>query len=174
MQGGLLGRIRGRITTNWGALSMISSLAPSEQTTAVKEVFATNDVRTLVANHLGVSVGRVRDEAHFTNDLGADRLDCLELMMVVEDQFVGLEITDADVDQIEVVGDLIRHIETVDNERRRRGAAPVVRKLFGPRLPRAVKPTKPNEGCEQVALFFFTCGRPTSPEKILDTPARRI
>jgi hypothetical protein len=75
-------------------------------------------------------------------------------MMVVEDQFVGLEIT-SDVDQIEVVGDLIRHIETVDNERRRRGAAPVVRKLFGPRLPRAVKPTKPQEGCEQVALFFF-------------------
>jgi hypothetical protein len=82
MQGGLLGRIRGRITTNWGALLMISSLAPSEQTTAVKEVFATNDVRTLVANHLGVSVGRVRDEAHFTNDLGADRLDHLELMML--------------------------------------------------------------------------------------------
>ena len=134
---------------------MIGSLALSEQTTAIKEVFATNDVRTLVANHLGISVGRVRDEAHFTDDLGADRLDRLELMMVVEDQFVGLEITDADVDQIEVVGDLIRHIETADNERRRRGAAPVVRKLFGPRLPRAVKPTKPQEGCEQVALFFL-------------------
>jgi acyl carrier protein len=155
MQGGLPGRIRGRITTNWEALLMIGSLALSEQTTAIKEVFATNDVRTLVANHLGISVGRVRDEAHFTNDLGADRLDRLELMMVVEDQFVGLEITDADVDQIEVVGDLIRHIETVDNERRRRGVAPVMRKLFGPRLPRAVKPTKPQEGCEQVALFFF-------------------
>jgi acyl carrier protein len=132
----------------------IGSLTPSEQTTAIKEVFATNDVRTLVANHLGVSVCRVTDEAHFTNDLGADWLDRLELMMVVEDQFAGLEITDADVDQIEIVGDLIRHIETVDNERRRRGAAPVVRKLFGPRLARAVKPTKPQEGCEQVALFF--------------------
>ena len=134
---------------------MISSLAPSEQTTAVKGVFATNDVRTLVANHLGVSVGRVRDEAHFTNDLGADWLDRLELMMVVEDQFARLEIADADVDQIEVVGDLIRHIETVDNERRQRGATPVVRKLFGPRLPCAVKPTQPKEGCEQVALFFL-------------------
>ncbi len=137
---------------------MIGSLTPSEQTTAIKEVFATSDVRTLVANRLGVSVGRVTDEAHFTNDLGADWLDRLELMMVVEDHFAGLEITDADVDQIEVVGDLIRHIETVDNERRRRGAAPVVRKLFGPRLARAIKPTKQQEGCEQVALLFLRLG----------------
>ena len=133
----------------------IGGLTSSEQTTAIKEVCATNDVRTLVANHLGVSVGRVTDEAHFTDDLGADWLDRLELMMVVEDQFAGLEIADADVDQIEVVGDLIRHIETVDSERRRRGAAPVVPKLFGPSLARAVKPTKPQEGCKHGALFFL-------------------
>src|SRR6266576_5364014 len=107
-------------------MMMIGSLTPSEQATAIKEAFATSDVRTLIANHLGVSVGRVTDEAHFTNDLGADWFDRLELMLVIEDQFAGLEITDADVDQIEVVGDLIRHIETLDNERRRRGAAHVI------------------------------------------------
>jgi acyl carrier protein len=90
-------------------MMMIGSLTPSEQTTAIKEVCASNDARTLVANLLGVSVCRVTDEAHFTNDLGADWLDRLELMMVVEDQFAGLEITDADVDQIEVVGDLLPH-----------------------------------------------------------------
>jgi acyl carrier protein len=119
-------------------------------------VFATNDVRALVANHLGVSVDRVTDEAHFTNDLGADWLDRLELMMVVEDQFAGVEITD--VDRIKVVGDLIRHIETVDKERRRQGAAPVVRKLFGPRLAHTVKLTKQQKGCEEVALFFLRLG----------------
>jgi acyl carrier protein len=54
------------------------------------------------------------------DDLGADWLDRLELMIVIEDQFAGVEITDEDVDQIEVVGDLIRHIETMDNERHRR------------------------------------------------------
>src|SRR5260370_10666394 len=102
----------------------IGSLLSSEQTTPIKELFTTNDVRTLVANHLGVSVGRVTDEAHFTNDLGADWLDRLELMMVVEDQFARLEIADADVDQIEVVGDLIRPI-VMDSERRRRAAAPL-------------------------------------------------
>src|SRR6516165_7745487 len=75
-----------------GLMMMIGSLTPSEQTTAIKEVFATSDVRTLVANHLGVSVCRVTDEAHFTDDLGADRLDHLELMMMVEDQFPGVEI----------------------------------------------------------------------------------
>jgi acyl carrier protein len=41
-------------------------------------------------------------------------------MIVIEDQFADVVITDEDVDQIEVVGDLIRHIETVDIERRRR------------------------------------------------------
>ena len=155
LRGGLLGPIPN--INELGGLSMtIDSV--TEQTMAIKEVGATNDVRTLVANHLGVSVGRVTDEAHFTNDLGADWFDRLELMMVIEDQFAGLEITDADVNQIEVVGDLIRHIETMDNESRRRGAAPVVRKLFGPRLAHTVKLTKQQKGCEQAALFFLRLG----------------
>src|SRR5262245_28493357 len=136
----------------------IGSLTSTEQTMAIKEVFATSDVRTLIANHLGISVGRVTDEAHFTNDLGADWLDRLELMMVVEDQFADLEITDDDVDQIKVVGDLIRLIEAMDNERRRRGVAPVIRNLFGPRLARAVRSTKRQKGCEEIALFFLRVG----------------
>ena len=136
----------------------IGSLTSTEQTAAIKEVFATDDVRTVVADHLGVSIGRVTDEAHFTHDLGADWLDRLELMMAVEDQFAGVEITDGDVDQIEVVGDLIRLIKAIDNERRRRGAAPVIRNLFGPRVARAVRPTKQQKGCEEVALFFLSVG----------------
>ena len=144
-----------RIQRIGGLMMMIGSLTPSEQTTAIKEVFATSDVRTLVANHLGVSVCRVTDEAHFTDDLGADRLDHLELMMMVEDQFPGVEIADDEVDRIQVVGDLIHFIETADNERQRRGAALVVRNLFGSRLARAVKSTKQQKGCEEVALFFL-------------------
>jgi hypothetical protein len=42
------------------------------------------------------------------------------LMIVIEHRFADVVITDEDVDQIEVVGDLIRHIENVENERRRR------------------------------------------------------
>ena len=91
-----------------------------QKTTAMREVLASNDVRTLIANQLGVDVKRVTDEAHFTNDLGADWLDRLELMIVIEDRFADVIITDEDVGQIEVVGDLIRHIENADHERRRR------------------------------------------------------
>jgi acyl carrier protein len=98
----------------------IGSLAWSRPATAVKEGFATKDVRTLIADHLGVDVKRVTDEAHFAEDLGADWLDRLELMIVIEDQFVDVEITDDDVDRIDVVGDLMRHIESVGHERRQR------------------------------------------------------
>ena len=91
-----------------------------QKITAMREVLASNDVRTLIANQLGVDVKHVTDGAHFTNDLGADWLDRLELMIVIEDRFADVVITDKDVDRIEVVGDLIRHIENVDNERRRR------------------------------------------------------
>ena len=91
-----------------------------QKTTAMREVLASNDVRTLIANQLGVDVKRVTDGANFTNDLGADWLDRLELMIVIEDRFADLVITDEEVDQLEVVGDLIRHIENVDHERRRR------------------------------------------------------
>jgi hypothetical protein len=41
-----------------------------------------------------------------------------EQTTAIKDQFAGLEIMDADFDRIEVIGDLIRHIEIVDNERR--------------------------------------------------------
>ena len=76
----------------------------------VKESFQIDEVRALIADHLDVDIKLVTDEAHFTEDLGADWLDRLELTMPIEDQFNGLELSDDDVDQIEVVGDLIRHI----------------------------------------------------------------
>ena len=107
----------------------ITSLIWSQKATATREVLASNDVRTLIANQLGVDVKRVTDEAHFTDDLGADWLDRLELMIVIEDRFADVVITDEDVDQIEVVGDLIGHIENVDQGRRQRPtveAAPVI------------------------------------------------
>jgi len=77
----------------------MSSLTPSDQTTASKEVIATSAIRTLVAKHFGVSLGRVTDEMHFTQDLGADWLDRLAFMMAVEEQFAGLEITDGHLEK---------------------------------------------------------------------------
>jgi acyl carrier protein len=80
------------------------------QLTAPQEVFDSDKVRTLIAEYLGVEVKQVTDEANF-GEFGMDRYDRLELMILIEDAFIGVEIRDNDADQIEVVGDLIRHIE---------------------------------------------------------------
>ena len=65
----------------------------------MKESSQIDKVRALIADHLGVDIKLVTDEAHFTEDLGADWLDRLELTMLLEDQFTGLEISDDVVDQ---------------------------------------------------------------------------
>ena len=109
----------------------ITILNLSQSTAVTTDEFSASDVCTLIANQLGVNVERVTNEAHFADDLGADWLDLLELMIAIEDQFAGVEMKDDDVDQIEAVGDLIRYIENVSNERRRRGAGPVIRKRSG-------------------------------------------
>ena len=48
----------------------ITSLKSSQKATATSEVFASLDVRTIIANQLGVDVKRVTDDAYFTDDLG--------------------------------------------------------------------------------------------------------
>jgi acyl carrier protein len=68
-----------------------------------------NKLRTLIAEYVDIEVKRVTDEAHFNDDLGLDWLDEIELMILIEDQFAGVEISET---QIEAVGDLVRHIES--------------------------------------------------------------
>ncbi len=87
----------------------LSSLSLTRRT-APQEAFDTDEVRTLIAEYLGIDPKRVTDEAHFSDEFGMDRYDRLELMILIEDAFIGVEFTDDDADQIEVVGDLIRHI----------------------------------------------------------------
>ena len=90
----------------------IGSSTPLQQLTPLNECFSINDVRTLVAKQLRVDVESVTSETHFTNDLGADLLDRVELMLAIEDKS-GVEITDDDVEQIQVVGDLIRYLNVL-------------------------------------------------------------
>jgi len=73
--------------------------------------FDANRVRALIAEHLGIDAEQVTDEARFSEDLGLDWLDELELMILIEDEFTGVEFSDTAADEIAVVGDLIRHIE---------------------------------------------------------------
>lgn len=82
----------------------------AQRAMATGESLAT-EVRNLIASRLGVAAERVSDEAHFIEDLGADWLDRLELMIAIEDQFAGIEIADDVADQMVVVGDLIRFVE---------------------------------------------------------------
>jgi len=137
---------------NGGLIMIMDDLTLGKQRKAIKAAFATNDVRTLIANHLGVSVHRVTDDAHFTDHLGADWLDRLNLMISVEDQFAGLEITDDDVDRIQAVGDLIRHVEALDIKRRRRAATPESHNLLSPHVAYAEKPAKQQQSCDEAAL----------------------
>ena len=80
----------------------------STQRTAPQASFDTNKARTLIAEYLNVDPTRITDEVHFNDDLGLDWLDRLELMILIEDEFPGIEISESDANQIELVGDLIR------------------------------------------------------------------
>lgn len=70
-----------------------------------------NKVRALIAKYLGIDAKRVTDEAHFKNDFDFDSLDQLELLILIEEEFFGVEFSGAAVEQIETVGDLIRYME---------------------------------------------------------------
>jgi len=69
-----------------------------------------NKVCQIVAEQLGVDVDEVTTEASFVDDLGADSLDTVELVMALEEEF-GLEIPDEDAEKISTVADAIKYIE---------------------------------------------------------------
>jgi acyl carrier protein len=74
--------------------------------------FDAHKIRALIARYLGIDAEQVIDEVHFRNDFDLDSLDQLELLILIEDEFSGVEFSDTAMDQIEVVGDLIRYVET--------------------------------------------------------------
>src|SRR5262249_7055792 len=94
-----------------GFTMTICSLTPLH--TPLSECFSIDDVRTFVAKQVGVDLEFVTSETHFTNDLGADLLDRVELMLAIEAKFAGVEMTDDDIEQIQVVGDL-RHLNATE------------------------------------------------------------
>ena len=69
-----------------------------------------NKVKKIVADHLGVEETKVTDKASFIDDLGADSLDTVELVMAFEEEF-GSEISDTEAEKILTVGDAIKFIE---------------------------------------------------------------
>jgi acyl carrier protein len=69
-------------------------------------------VKAIIVDKLGVEESEVTPEASFTNDLGADSLDTVELIMEFEKEF-GISIPDDQAEKITTVGDAIAHIEAV-------------------------------------------------------------
>jgi acyl carrier protein len=72
-------------------------------------------VRDIIVNELGVEPSKVTREASFVEDLGADSLDTVELVMAFEEEF-GIEIPDEDAEKMETVGDAIKYLEKKEEE----------------------------------------------------------
>lgn len=68
-------------------------------------------VKRIVIDQLGVEEGQVTQEAKFVEDLGADSLDTVELVMALEEEFK-LEIPDDEAEKISTVGQAVEYIET--------------------------------------------------------------
>ncbi len=73
-----------------------------------------NKVKKIVADHLGIDETKVNDDSSFIDDLGADSLDTVELVMAFEEEF-GSEISDSDAEKILTVGDAVKFIENKAN-----------------------------------------------------------
>jgi acyl carrier protein len=73
------------------------------------ELFA--KIKSMIADRLGVDEAEVTLEASFKDDLGADSLDLVELVMELEDEF-DLEISDEEAEKISTVGDVVEYIKS--------------------------------------------------------------
>ena len=71
-------------------------------------------ITEIIVEQLGVKPEEVIPEASFVDDLGADSLDTVELVMALEEEF-GIEIPDEDAEKIQTVGDAIRYIDEKAN-----------------------------------------------------------
>ncbi|RME90033.1 MAG: acyl carrier protein [Candidatus Hydrogenedentota bacterium] len=67
-------------------------------------------LKKVIAEQLGVDESEVTEDAHFIDDLGADSLDTVEMVMALEEEF-GIEVPDEDAEKIQTVGDVIKYIE---------------------------------------------------------------
>ena len=67
-------------------------------------------IKSVIAEQLGVKSEEVTDQAKFVDDLGADSLDTVELVMALEEEY-GVEIPDEDAEKLIAVGDAIKYIE---------------------------------------------------------------
>ncbi|MBI5169385.1 MAG: acyl carrier protein [Candidatus Eisenbacteria bacterium] len=76
--------------------------------------FNEDKVKEIIAKELEVDVKNLTPEAKFIEDLGADSLDIVELVMALEEEF-GLDIPDEDADKLKTVGDALKYLQEHSN-----------------------------------------------------------
>ncbi len=86
------------------------SLPPISKSNAMSEIL--QKVQSIIADKLSVDVADVTPEKSFTNDLGADSLDTVELIMEFENAF-GIKFPEEDAEKIATVGDAVAYIENL-------------------------------------------------------------
>ena len=67
-------------------------------------------VKNIIVDQLGVAEDQVKPDAKFIEDLGADSLDTVELVMAFEEEF-GIEVPDEDAEKLTSVGDVTKYVE---------------------------------------------------------------
>lgn len=73
-----------------------------------EEIF--DKVKEIIVEQLGIAENNVNEEASFIDDLGADSLDIVELIMAIEEEF-DIEIPDTDAEKVVTVGDVVDYIK---------------------------------------------------------------
>ena len=97
---------------------MINSVPASEAMTHNPDLLG--NIRELVAEHLAVGVEYITASSHFSDDLGMDWLDVIELIILVEDRFPELAVVEGG--EIAFFADLMQHIQIVDGESSNNGS----------------------------------------------------
>jgi acyl carrier protein len=82
----------------------------TKRTNFMAEKSIEEKVKDIIVEQLGVNPEQVTPQASFIEDLGADSLDIVELVMAFEEEF-GVEVPDEDAEKLQTVGDVIKYIE---------------------------------------------------------------
>lgn len=72
-------------------------------------------LKDIIVDRLRVPLSKITEDASFLEDLGADSLDVIELIMAIEDTF-GIEVPDEDIEKVITVGDAVRYIKKKTGE----------------------------------------------------------
>jgi acyl carrier protein len=92
------------------AAELIPRATNTNRTNSMAEKSIEEKVKDIIVEQLGVNPEQVTPQASFIEDLGADSLDIVELVMAFEEEF-GVEVPDEDAEKLQTVGDVIKYIE---------------------------------------------------------------